>query len=697
VTSGKEVILQIEMREKVYTTDVIEIIFERDKTQANNELVTSSARNFQSEETNRYAGSRGDPSKMVTNFAGVASGNDARNDIIVRGNSPLGVLWRLEGIDIPNPNHFSAQGATGGPISMLNNNLLANSDFLTGAFPAEYGNKMAAVFDLKLRNGNNEKMEYTGQIGINGLEIGVEGPISKSGGSFLANYRYSTLDLFDLLGINFGVSGIPRYQDLSFKVNIPTKSAGILSVWGIGGKSRIELLDSEKDSSDWSFTSSNEDLVFGSEMGATGLSHLYFFNSKTSGKLSISTSKSRFIVRVDTLNNAKEKFNTFKNKSDDGQNHFNYTLTHKRNSKNLFKTGVTYTLLDFDYNSFYYSRSESKNIYLLQEKGDAGIIQSYLHWQFRLNDKVTFNNGLHYQNFLLNNSQAIEPRIGVRWQLLPKHAFSAAYGLHSQHQPLLYYFYKTYNQSTGESIKTNSDLSLSKSQHYVLSYDYSINKDLRLKAETYYQYLFNIPVEKYKTSSFSMINVGNELEGLPLIDSLDNQGTGNNKGFEFTIEKFFSKNFYFLISTTLYESKYKGSDKIERQSAYSGGYIFNVLGGVEIPLGKPNKILAFDTKATWAAGNRYTPIDFEASEIEQRAVYVYNDAFSKKYKDYYKIDLKVSYKINQKRATQSWFINVENVTNRKNILRQVYDNSNQQMVTEYQLGLFPYGGYRIEF
>ena len=277
VTSGKEVVLTVELREKVYTTGALEVVAETDKTKANNDLVTVSSRNFQAEETGRYAGSRGDPSKMVANYAGVSSGNDARNDIIVRGNSPLGVLWRLEGVDIPNPNHFSAQGATGGPISMLNNNLLGNSDFLTGAFPAEYGNKTAAVFDLKLRNGNNEKSEFTGQLGINGVEIGAEGPISKKdGSSYLVNYRYSSLQLFNELGIRFGVSASPQYQDVCYKVNIPTRKTGVFTFWGIGGISELSLLDSDLKSSDWSYIKKGEDLYFKTSMGAAGVSNLYF-------------------------------------------------------------------------------------------------------------------------------------------------------------------------------------------------------------------------------------------------------------------------------------------------------------------------------------------------------------------------------------------------------------------------------------
>lgn len=184
-----------------------------------------SARQLSTDEAFRYAGTRSDPSRMAQNFAGVSGTNDGRNDIIIRGNSPVGVLWRMDGIDIPNPNHFSTLGATGGPVSILNINTLKNSDFLTSAFPAQYGNALAGVFDLKLRNGNNEKNEFIGQLGFNGFEFGAEGPLNKnSKASYLVNYRYSMVAALQSIGLNFGTgSATPYYQNSTFKINIPTK------------------------------------------------------------------------------------------------------------------------------------------------------------------------------------------------------------------------------------------------------------------------------------------------------------------------------------------------------------------------------------------------------------------------------------------------------------------------------------------
>jgi hypothetical protein len=701
VTSGKEVVLMIELREKVYTSEAIEIISETDKTKANNELVTVSSRNFLAEETGRYAGSRGDPSKMVANYAGVSSGNDARNDIIVRGNSPLGVLWRMEGIDIPNPNHFSAQGATGGPISMLNNNILGNSDFLTGAFPAEYGNKTAAVFDIRLRNGNNEQNEYTGSLGINGVELGAEGPISKkNGSSYLINYRYSTLEIFNKLGIRFGVSASPQYQDVSYKLNIPTKKTGIFTLWGIGGKSKLSLLDSERKETDWSYISSGQDLVFGSSMGATGISNLYFFNSKTSGKLSLSVSATDLDAFVDTLSPVDQSsFLKRKNKSTEANFIANYTVSAKINAKHLIKFGATFQSIYFDAESYDYSTLYGKYIYDLNvDKSTADLLQGFVHWQFRPTDKITVNTGVHYQNFLLNNTSAVEPRLGLRFQLSPKQNMSIGYGMHSQMQPTIYYFYETYIPSTDSYYKSNRTLDLTKSQHAILSYDFNFAKAYRIKLEGYYQYLYNVPVQQNYTSSFSMINVGNALEGIPLVDSLENKGDGENIGMEFTFEKFFSNHFYYLATASVYQSKYKGSNGVEHHTSFDGGYVFNALAGYELTLGKnKNKALSFDLKYTQSGGNRYTPIDIEKSKTYGQAVYMDDEAFSKQLKDYSRFDIKISYKTNRKKTSQSIFLVVENIFDTQNILRESYNTTTQSIQQEYQLGLFPYFGYKIEF
>jgi hypothetical protein len=698
VTSGKEIILNIELTEKVYETKTVEITATKQSNRPNNEMATLSVRNFNSEETNRYAGSRGDPSRLAASTAGVSSGNDARNDIIVRGNSPIGVLWRLENIDIPNPNHFSAQGATGGPISILNNNLLANSDFYTGAWPADYGNKSAAVFDLKLRNGNNEKREFTGQVGINGIELGAEGPFKKDyNGSYLVNYRYSTLDAFTALGINFGVSGQPRYQDVSWKVNLPTSKLGTFNFWGIGGISNISLLDSEKKSGDWAFTNSGTDLVYGSQMGASGVSNTHYYNSKTFGKISLSATTAAFLATADTIALNKEKFRTFSSNSTDNQYHLQYLLNSKINSRNLIRFTTTYSLLNLKYKIGQFDRQYGLFIDLLNEDSNTNLLQSSISWQYKINDNLLFNSGIHYQQLFLNNTYAIEPRAGFKWLLGKQQSLNAAYGLHNQMQPLINYFYKTYNFNDNTYTQTNRNMNFTQSNHYVLGYENMFSEYYRFKAEAYYQTQSKVPVNGAQADYFSMLNQGSDIGGLELVDSLVNTGRGKNYGIEITIEKVFHKNYYVLFTTSLFESFFKGSNQVWHHTAFSGGFVGNILTGYEHPFKNGKYKIALDIKSTMAGGNRYVPIDEAASQSIGRAVYIADRAFDERFKNFKKTDVKLSFKINQKRISQSIFVSLENIFNTKNVLRQYYDPRLGSLKIEYQFGLFPIGGYRIEF
>lgn len=304
VSSGKEVVLNIPLQESLVEIAEVVVTAKGDPQEARNEMAMVSARGLDMEETNRYAGSRNDPARMAQNFAGVSGANDSRNDIIIRGNSPTGVLWRLEGVDIPNPNHFGALGTTGGPVSMLNNNLLGKSDFMTSAFPAQYGNATAGVFDLSMRKGNAFKYEHIFQIGFNGLEIGTEGPLGgKNGASYLLNYRYSTLCLMQELGFSAGTgSAIPYYQDLSLKIDVPTKNMGRFSIFALGGKSNIDLIGAEVDSSATDLYSEISQNIYNSaKVGVAGISHIQYYNERTYGVLSLSADYSFSGNVVDSL------------------------------------------------------------------------------------------------------------------------------------------------------------------------------------------------------------------------------------------------------------------------------------------------------------------------------------------------------------------------------------------------------------
>ncbi len=540
VSTGKELVLKIELKELIETMGEVEIVADYRKDKPINPMAIVSARSFTVEETNKYAGSYGDPARMAANFAGVASSRDNRNDIAIRGNSPIGLQYRLDGVEITNPNHFGAQGTTGGPITMLNTNLLANSDFLTGAFPASYGNALSGVFDLKLRNGNADRYEFWGQLGWNGLEFGMEGPFSKkSSATYLAAYRYSITDILEKMGVQLEESA--RYQDLSFKLNFPTKKAGVFSLFGIGGTSGIKNLDSDKDMEDWTFATHGEDLNSESTLFSMGFSHHYFFNSTTSLQSRISTVGNQVETRIDTFSTVSdEPFLKNGERSSEMIYGFATKFSKKLNAASSFDIGIEWQLFDVNYSDSIYSKQAYKQQTNIRTQ--FSLFSSFIQWKYEFNNYFSTYAGLHYQYFTLNGSQLPEPRIGFKYLINPRQSISFGAGLHSQTQARVMYFVQT-PIADDEYTLTNEQMDFSKSLQFVLGYDYLITEFFRLKAETYYQHLYDIPV-KQSIPQYSILNEGTEYF-LERMDSLVNKGTGTNYGLGTYIGEIYEQELFF--------------------------------------------------------------------------------------------------------------------------------------------------------
>ena len=698
LTSGKEIVLQVELEENAVQADEVTIIAEQDKTKSNNKMATVSSRLFSTEEAARYAGSRNDPARMAANFAGVSGANDSRNDIIIRGNSPLGVLWRVNGLDIPNPNHFGSLGSTGGPISILNNNTLDNSDFMTGAFPADYGNATAGVFDLKMRTGNNEKYEYLAQMGFNGFELGAEGPFSKKNknASFLINYRYSTLSVFKYLNIDFGTgAAIPQYQDITYKLEFPTKKFGKYTLWGIGGISFIDLKAKDQSKENNLYGYSGRNISYQSNVGATGISHVYLLNPSSYIKTNIGVSGQYNLIiadRIDTNVVPNIISPEYRNKSYTLRYSFNSTFNKKINSRNFINAGVYADLFS---TLFVDSTNAFTGLGLLplrDFKGNSILCRLFSQWQHKINQKLTLNAGLSAQQFYLNNSFALEPRIGLKYEISNKDALSFGTGMHSQLQPLYVYF-STSSTASG-ILETNRNLDFSRAVHAVLAYDRTLFKNARIKIESYYQYLYNIPI-RIRKDYFSAINLGADFES-PNIDSLISNGTGENYGIEVTLEKFYSKGFYYLLTASVFESKYKGSDNVMRNTAFNGNYVVNALAGKEFKI-KTKHTFALDVKVVYAGGKRYVPIDIDKSMLYNRQLYFNDKAYSPQYDPYFRIDLKTSYRLNSKHVTHEVSVDIQNLTQHNNVFQQSYDISTKTIRTDYQLKFFFVPQYRLTF
>ena len=702
--SGKELVLNIEMEEKIQTMDEV-VIVARNKGETINTMASISARTFSVEESQRYAGARNDVSRMAANYAGVSTSNDALNDIVIRGNSPSGLLWRLEGVDIPNPNHFGQLGATGGPVSMINNNVLSNSDFMTGAFPAEYGNAYSGVFDLKMRNGNYEKHEFLGQVGFNGFEFGAEGPVfKKNNSSYLINYRYSTMGALQAIGISVGTGkAVPNYQDLTFKLNFPTKNIGKITIFGLGGISDINFLYSERDTTeedDNVYAYENRDVLSKSKMGIIGVSHTYIINNNTYSKLIIGAStmiNENVVDSVSTVTNIPGPY--IRMDLANSRIFGNFYINKKINSHHNFRIGVNVKRINMDLIDSVYNASHDRFITRIDNNDFTYLYEAFIQWQYKLTDNLIFNPGIHYQQLALNNSSSIEPRFGIKWNLSNTHSFGLAYGLHSICQPLSVYFKQVELPDQSYS-RPNENLDFTKSHHFVLGYNLRMNKNLRLKAEAYYQNIFQSVVEPNE-SAYSILNSNSFTRFTP--DSLTNGGSGTNYGIELTVERFMDRGFYYLLTTSLYKSEYKGSDGILRNTAFNGNYVVNALAGKEFELSpnkgdaKYKKVITIDGKITWAGGLRYTPVNTEASIENGQTELDQTKPFSKQFDDYIRPDIRIAFRLDGKRISQELAFDIQNFINHKNPYMMTFNAETGKEEMIYQLGIFPMVQYRIVF
>lgn len=684
IISGKELILNIELSESPLFLNEVSVKAPISKEKTINDLALS-GRQFSVQESNRYAGGYADASRMAMSFAGVTSaGNDQNNEIVIRGNSPRGLLWRLEGVEIPNPNHFGdGQGSTSGIISMINSNSLANSDFLTAAFPSEYGNAMSGVFDLKLRRGNDHKHEFMGQLSVIGLEAAAEGPINKSGASYRVNLRYSTLELLfksGLLNIETGAFK-PAYRDMNFTINAPTQKAGTFTLWGVGGMSKSDDADAtSKDNSS-------------GKMGVIGLSHKistgehgYFYTVMSASNETNKDYQERFINNKEWVINKQNLFQY-------NNLRFSTLYNYRMSSRLSLRTGLIVSNLGYEFNDDRRDNTKKKLVNFLKEKDATQFLQTYSQAKFNLTQKLTVTGGIHFNRFFLNGNQTIEPRLGAKFQLDEKQSFHLAIGQHSRLEPISVYLLK--RNVLGVSIgQPNKNVEMTRANHFVVGYNRSLSSNLNLKLEAYYQTLFNVPIDTNRSSLFTTLNSSSGL----ISNILENSGEGINKGVEVTLERFFEKGYYYLFTGSLFDSKFKNKDKVWRNTIFNNTYALNMLGGKEFGINnQKTKFIVVNSRIMWRGGNRYIPINLAESIKKNTTININAQAYEPRLPDYWRIDLGIAFKINTSASTWTLSADLQNVTNRKNKIQQRYDNSLKTLYYNYGLPLVPILSFKCDF
>ena len=697
VTSGKELVLTIEMEESLQTINEVVVLARQRKNLPQNDMASVSARTFSVEEARRYAGAVDDPARMAANFAGVTTGSVETNAIIIRGNAPSGVLWRMEGVDIPVPSHFSGGDDVpgGGMFTIFSSSMLANSDFYTGAFPAEYGNAVAGVFDMKFRNGNNQKYEFTAQLGVQGAEFAAEGPFKKGyAGSFLVNIRMSTMGIIKSFMSEMSDKQSIHYEDAAFKVNLPTRRMGTFTLWGIGGNSVTDR-EADDDPISWTAPQVSTDVKMGYKAGAAGVSHKQSFNSS----LYLSTTLAATLSNTDLQFGRRRVEQPAASIPDiDNMNRsYKLSLSSRLNHRHSAQWHSRYGIrLEQLFDKVDYQKADDRQTMQIVscKQSNTQLLQAYVETKCAFNRHFSLVGGLNTALFTLNGDFSIEPRLSVEWTTNLHHSFALGTGLHSQIAPLFFYFMEV---PAADGLSTpNKDLKMTRSWHNVLSYNWAISPLLRLKVEPYFQYLYNVPV--LQDGTFSTINITTQppLFYQPFL----NTGKGMNVGIDFTLERFLQSGYYYMATFSLFDSRYKDDRGDWHNTLFNTHYVINLLGGKEFNFRKKNglnRVLGVNARIALSGSRPSSPVDLEATLQQQEIMY----DESRPYIHYRKginpvSDLSVTYRVNYKKCSGTVAVQIKNVVGIQ-YMGQIFTRATQQVGDFYCNSMIPVVSYKMEF
>lgn len=699
LTSGQETVLEVGMVEQPIEGEVVTI--EADQRKVTNEAAVVSARSFSVEELRRIPGGIDDPARMAAKFPGISpKGSVLLNELNVRGNGARAVIWRLEGVDIYNPNHFGLLGGSGGSITLFSQQLLANTDFFSGAFPADYGNALGGVFDARFRNGNTQKRQHAIQVGFLGIDAATEGPFTKKGNSsYLVNYRFSTTGLIDQF-LNIGA--IPTFQDLSFKLHFELPNSGTLNFFGIGGISLIEFRP-VLDTLQWEDrAAANFGRINRSITGTTGLTYSQpvgeksFIQSTLIGTgirmFSERYYQNRDLVTADTTRKSLDKefrltWSTF--------------LNHKFGPRHTHRTGLMVHGLSTDV--FFVEGSETGagsgignalEDTLRIGNGRSMMVQAYTRSQFTLSPNWKLNAGLHFMYFAQTGEVSVEPRIGLRYQIGPRQSLSLGYGLHSQMEPFFTYIVERRN-AQGIMEAYNSDLRFNKAHHLVLGYRLQVNERLRLGLEAYYQAQFNLVVgEDFPVSRVAALDF--TFETL----NLNNGGSGRNLGIEFAMERILADGYYFLVNGSLFDATYTANDGVVRPSMFNAQIVGNGVIGKEWEVGRKKgkaNLLNVNLSATYSGPQYFTPPDLEFSLATGFYQTDFANPNSFRQDPLVFVDASIVYQRNRPKRSSQLALQVKNLLNQRPLLSLTFDRENEELDEFFGTGLFPILIWKIQF
>ena len=710
VSGPKEVVLEIALREN--STELKEVVVKPrvNKEATVNPNVLTGGVMLSMEEASRFAGGYNDPARLVMSFAGV-SGDSGGSGLSIHGNAPERMQYRIEGVEVFTPNHYNDMWNAGyGLVSGLNSNVIANSDFFTSTFNANYNNALSGVFDVKMRAGNNSKHENILQIGTVSEELTLEGPISrKNNSSYIINYRYGFTSLVDKLGLVDTEGSHMDFQDFSIKLNFPTKRAGTFSIFGLGlfDKNHDDPLKLEDVHSVYDASDNNSKLT----QILAGVSHKIYFGNKWTWRTTVAHNSQHLksdmyyygfvrdennVIKTPLAYEANNKEYPFSQQQmNEDRLVFNTEFSKQVTSKWLTLFGGEYSHRFFNLyyksHAYLYDTVNEMNTYS-EMKDNTGLANIFWQNLLTLSDKFSMSLGVAGNYFLLSKDFSVEPRVSFKWDPNENNSFSIGYGLHSMVEKLDTYFYRDAAGNT-----PNKDLGLSKAHHLHATYIHKFSSNLTLRLNAYYEYGFDTPVG-INGSTYCVTNRYYNYTDEPLVG----KGNTRNYGGDITLEHYMTRGFFGQVNFSLYKAEYRGQDKVWHNQLYDRGYMFKILGGKEWMIGK--NVLNVSAKYSIQGGLRYSPVDVEAmranvaaGKIDDTLIYKDGEVFTKRFDPTGVVDLTVSYKINKKKVSHTFAFEGLNVLGSKVPQFQRFDLGTRDVRIDDGGISFPNIFYRLDF
>lgn len=639
-----------------------------------NILEPTSVRNFSFEELRRSPGGFEDVIRALSVLPGVAQADAGRNDLVVRGGAPSENLYLVDGIEVPNINHFGTQGATGGPLSYINLDFVKETSFSTGGFPVLYGDKLSSVLKINLRNGRTDRLGGKATISASQFGLNAEGPLFNEKSSFILSARRSYLDfIFKSAGFSF----VPEYYDVLAKADYKLDNANSLSFLFVSAFDNVKFFNDDEDKR------YDNSRILGSDQIQyfTGLSYQRLFSN---GYMNLSIGRN--YVDYDTRQSDSLLNPIFLNKSKEEENNLRLDVVHKFSSVTEMNFGLNAKLIEFDadilFPNFVTSFGDTLPISSLRKSDNFFKGGSYINFNFMFFKRLITNFGIRTDYFnAINNKFTLSPR------------FSASYALNQitnlNFSTGIYYQTPSYIWLIAD--ERNKDLKSVRVNQFVAGFDRQLSDDALLKVEGFYKEYSDYPASLVRPY-LVLANTGAGFSGSDDnfssfgLEPLVSEGFGKSRGIELSVQKKLSDiPYYGILSLTYSKTDFTSLDGIERNGTYDQNWIFNLSGGYRI-----NKYWEVSTKFRFASGRPYTPFQNDGSQL----VADYN---TRRLKSAHSLDIRVDRRWFFAGWTLITYVDIQNIYNQKNLSGIRWDRREQRIDESSSIGILPSIGISAEF